>query len=361
VRTLHVNTAATWRGGEQQVLYLLDGLRRRGHDTVLLALEGGTLAGRASALGIEVHRFRCRGDLDLGASRRVRRVLQRGCDVLHLHTGHAHALGVLATLGLAAPPRVVVSRRVDFSVKGGWLGRLKYGRRVHRFIAISHRVEDILTAGGVPADRVTVVHSGVDLNRFRVPADPGGLRRELAVPEGVKLVGFVGALVPHKSPGDLLEALVELPPDVHAVLAGAGPLEETLRRRAADPGLEGRVHFVGHREDIPRLLRSVDVFCLSSRMEGLGTSVLDAMAAGVPVVATRGGGIPEMVEDAVSGLLVPSGEPPALARALLRVLTDRHLADRLAEGGRDRVRRFSAARMVEGTIEVYEKVLNGRA
>jgi glycosyltransferase involved in cell wall biosynthesis len=191
------------------------------------------------------------------------------------------------------------------------------------------------------------------------PRDPEGLRRELAIPMDAKLVGFVGALVSHKAPQDLLEALARSATAVHGVLAGEGNLENALRERAARADLSGRIHFLGHREDVARLVRSIDVFCLSSRMEGLGTSVLDAMAAGTPVVAAAGGGIPEMVEDGVSGLLVPPADPAALAEAIRRVVDEPGLAGRLVEGGLDRVRQFTADRMVEGTIAVYEAIQKG--
>lgn len=157
----------------------------------------------------------------------------------------------------------------------------------------------------------------------------------------------------HKAPGDLVRALGHLPPSVHAVFAGDGPLLPALQRLAESVGVTARAHWLGHRKDVPRLLRSVDVFCLPSHMEGLGTSVLDAMAAEAPVVAARAGGIPEMVEPEISGLLVPPGDPHALARALGRVLESPDLAARLRDGGSRRVEEFSAERMVERTIEVY--------
>jgi glycosyltransferase involved in cell wall biosynthesis len=150
--------------------------------------------------------------------------------------------------------------------------------------------------------------------------------------------------------------MATLPGDVHAVFAGEGDLRDALGRRARALGIAPRIHLMGHRDDVPRILRSVDVFCLPSRQEGLGTSVLDAMAAGTPVVATRGGGIPEMVEEGRSGLLVPRGEPIPLGDTLARVLADEALRRRLIQGGRARVREFSVDRMVEGTLEVYGQV-----
>jgi len=339
------------------VLYLVAGLRKRGYDPLLVTPGNGVLAERARGAGIRIASISSRGDLDLRAAARIRRLLDPGVDILHLHTGHAHALGLLAVLGRSRP-RVVVSRRVDFPIKGGLLGRLKYGPRVDRFLAVSGRVAEVLREGGVPAGRVTTVYSGVDPSRFQgVEPDPE-LRAQLGLPSSAKLVGFVGALVPHKAPEDLVAALTRLPSHVHCLFIGEGKLEPALRRQASAGGIEERVHFLGYREDVPRLLRSVDVFCLPSHEEGLGTSVLDAMAAGVPVVGADGGGIPEMVEDGVSGLLVPAGDTEALGRALGSVLEDPDLAKKLTEGELKRVEAFHVDRMVERTLAVYEEVLD---
>jgi glycosyltransferase involved in cell wall biosynthesis len=359
VRSLHVATSAGWRGGEQQVLYLLEGLCARGDRPVLASPAESVLRSRAARLPVDFVPVAPRGDLDIAAAIRLRSALG-GIEVLHLHTARAHAIGILAVRGMRPRPGVVVSRRVDFPLKGGAMGALKYRTAVDRFVAVSDRVASVLRGGGVRGDRVVTVHSGIDPSRFDVPRDPDGVRAETAIPKQAKLVGFVGALVNHKAPGDLLEAAALLPPEVHVLVVGEGPLERSLRRRGEAADLSGRVHFLGRRDDVPRLLRSIDVFCLPSREEGLGTSVLDAMAAETPVVAAAGGGIPEMVEPEISGLLVPPGDPPALARALGRVLGDRDLARRLGAGGKTRVREFTASRMVEETAAVYEAVLAER-
>ena len=335
---------------------MLRGLHRRGIGCRLAAPPEGELAQRAEQEGISVLPLPSRGDFDPVAAFRLRQALG-GVQILHLHTGHAHAVGLLAVLGKTAPPAVLVSRRVDFPVKGGLLGRAKYGSRVNKFLAVSRFAARVLVDGGVPPESVVTVHSGVDASRFDVPRDREGLRQELAVPPSVQLVGFVGALVGHKAPMDLLEALAGVPRSIHVVMAGDGALKVDLKRRAENDDLRGRVHFLGHREDVPRILRSVDVFCLPSRQEGLGTSVLDAMASGTPVVAANGGGIPEMVEDMKSGILVPANDPQSLGRKIHDVLHDADLARRLAEGGRQRISEFSADRMVERTLAVYEDVL----
>lgn len=352
MRTLHVDTGAGWRGGQQQVLYLTRGLVENGHEVTLATPGGGVLAARAGKAGIRVIPWTARGDVDLPAAFRLRGVLG-DAEILHLHSGRAHAMGLLATVGLAQRPHVVVTRRVDFPVKGGPAGRWKFGDRVDRFIAISGRVEAVLREGGVPAEAITRVYSGVDPGRFDVAGDPARVREELGIPRRAKLVGCIGALVGHKAPLDLLHAVSELPADAHVVYVGEGPLREDLVRESRNLKVEDRVHLMGHRDDVPRILRSIDVFCLPSRLEGLGTSVLDAMAASLPVVGTRAGGIPEMVEDGRSGLLVAPGTPAELGRALARVLRDGDLAARLARGARRRVEDFTARRMVRGTEAVY--------
>jgi len=201
------------------------------------------LAERAAEAGVPVLPLPVRGDLDLRAAARLARALA-GVDVLHLHTGHAHAVGLLAAALVRRPPAVVVTRRVDFPPKGALFRRWKYGRRVAAFIAISRNIERVLLAAGVSRERIHRVPSGIDPERFRVPRDREGLRRELAVPQNAKLVGFIGALVGHKAPWDLVDALARLGGEVHGVFAGAGDIEERLRHQAASLGVAERIHFL---------------------------------------------------------------------------------------------------------------------
>ena len=254
---------------------------------------------------------------------------------------------------------MIVSRRVAFPVKGWGPGRWKYRYGVDRYLAISDAVARVLIGSGVRPNRVTRVYSGIDPVRFRQLPKTQGLLSELGVPRRTKLVGFVGALVPNKAPGDILEAMGSLSEDIHAVLVGTGPLAADLLRQRDGLGFRDRVHFLGYRRDVPGLLPWFDVLCVPSRMEGLGTSVLDAMAAGIPVVGTRTGGIPEIIEDGKSGLLVPVGRPLELAKTLKRVLTDQSLSKALVHEGGKRVEDFSASRMVEKTLEVYHAVVSG--
>jgi len=367
VRILHVNTERTWRGGEQQTLWLATGLRDLGEESEVAAQPGSPLAERARAAGLPVHEVAMGGEWDLGAVRALRRIYaDRGPGLAHMHTSHAHTLGCLARAGRARP-LTAVSRRVDFSIYRNFLrlSWFKYRLLGDRYIAISRAVRDVLVRDGIPADRIEVVPSGVDVARLEA-ARPRDLRVELGLPPGAPLVGDVAAFGWHKAQEVLVEAtplLLARVPDAHVVLIGDGEcrprVEETARRLGI---LGSRVHFLGFRDDVPDVLGCLDVFVMSSVMEGLCTSALDAQAAGVPVVASAVGGLVEAVADGETGILVPPRDPAALAAATARVLLDGGLRSRLGAAGRTRVREgFSVKAMVKGTRAVYERMVRGEA
>ncbi len=365
LRTLHVNDAPTWRGGEQQTLYLLEGLRRRGHEAALVAQPRSPLAERARRAGIETVEIRMLGEMDVRAAWLLaREVRRREPDILHFHTSHAHTIGAIAA-ALVAPrrrPRTVLSRRVDFSIyRHSFFGLngIKY-RAADRIVAISGAIRDVLLADGVDPRRIDVVLSGVDPARF-AGVRPADLRAELGLPPETRVVLNVAALAWHKGQETLVEAapaILAERPDTLIAIAGEGEERGRLCARIRALGVEERVRLLGFREDVPALLRGADVFVMPSHAEGLGTAVLDALACGLPVVAARAGGIPEMIADGETGLLVEPRDAAGLARAVVRALSDAELAARLrAAGPRAVLERFSVDRMVDSNIEVYRKVL----
>ena len=365
MRVLHLNTERTWRGGERQCLRLAAGLRDRGEESEVVAQPGSPLAERARAEGLTVHEVRMRGEWDLGAVRAIRRLYrERAPDLVHMHTSHAHTLGCLARTGLPRP-LTAVSRRVDFSIYRNFLrlSWFKYRLLGDRFVAISAAIRDQMVGDGIPADRIEVVWSGVD-----PPPAAGGTRRdlraELGLPPGTPLVGDVAAFGWHKAQEVLVEAtplLLREVPEARVLLVGEGECRPAVEARARRLGLLGdAVRFTGFRDDVPDVLASLDVFVMCSVKEGLCTSALDAQAAGVPVVASAVGGLPEAVEDGVTGILVPPRDPAALASAVARLLRDRPLRDRMGAAGRARVgERFGMDAMVDGNRAVYGRMLRG--
>jgi glycosyltransferase involved in cell wall biosynthesis len=253
-----------------------------------------------------------------------------------------------------------VSRRVDFRLRNNAGTRWKYGR-ASMLIAISRAVAGVLEASGIPGERIRVVPDGVDMDRVVAPA-----AREVLASLGVQhsgpLVVQVAQLVGHKDPLNFVRAMArarELVPAIEAVLVGDGPLRAAVEAEVRLRGLTGVVHVAGYRSDADSLLAAADVAALSSSEEGMGSVLLDALAFGLPVAATRAGGIPEVITDGVSGLLAPPRDPRALGDAIARLVTDPALRARLRANARGRALEFSVERMTDRTIEVYEEVLNG--
>ncbi len=366
MNVVHLDTGREWRGGQAQVLLLLEGLRARGHQCRLLAPRGPLLT-RAGAAGFPTRAWRPFSEWDAGAMVLAMRALRAPrADIAHCHSAHAHAPGAAA--GWLSGVPVVVSRRVDFSVAQNPLSVLKYRMPVARYLCISRGVIEAMAASGVPRARLVLVPSGVAL---APPASseagaPGvaDLRGRIGARPDATVIGTVAALAPHKNHADLVRAaaiVLEERPAVHFAWIGEGECRPALERQIASLGLESRIHLLGFRDDARALLGQFTVFALSSYLEGLCTSLLDAQVLGVPVVATAVGGIPDVVEDGRTGLLVPAREPRAMAAALLEVLGDPEGARRRAEAARLSVRAFTADAMVERTLQEYDTVLRERA
>ncbi len=358
--SLHIDTARTWRGGQNQVLVTVLGLRALGHRTLLVAHARGELRQRAQE-GLDFVPLAPKTEMDLGAAWRLSRLLrQLRPDIVHAHDPHAVAMAALAlsmnTSGHA--PTLVAARRVDFHLRNSALSRWKY-RQVQCFICASEAIRRMLVADGTPEARTVTVHEGIDIGH--VDAAPAAmLHQELWLPHHAPIVGNVAALVPHKGQRHLVDAaalVVRQVPDARFVIAGEGELRASLERHIRDLHLEKHVFLVGFRPDVLSLHKAFDIFAMSSVTEGLGTSLLDAMASARPVVATRVGGIPEVVEDGVTGILVPPRDDDRLADGIVRLLKDEPLRRRMGEAARARAtEKFSAERMVEDTLRVYQRL-----
>jgi glycosyltransferase involved in cell wall biosynthesis len=350
--SLHIDTARTWRGGQNQVLLTVNGLRAIGERAALVAHPDGELRRRADE-GLELVPLAPRGEMDLTAAWRLARVIRRlRPDIVHAHDPHGVAMASLAlSLGTGAAPAMrepglVVARRVDFHLKGNAFSRWKH-RQVDCFIAASNAIRDMLIADGVAGERVVTVHEGIDVEHVAA-AEPVNVHEAFFLPHHAPIVGNVGALVPQL-------------PDVRVVILGEGELREPLERLIRDYHLEKHVILPGFRTDVLGCIKGFDLFVMSSVTEGLGTSLLDAMACSKAIVATRTGGIPEVVEDEVTGVLVAPRDHHQLAAAIVRLVSDEAARRRLAANGYERVcARFTVERMVAETAAVYRRVAGTR-
>jgi glycosyltransferase involved in cell wall biosynthesis len=345
---VHVASGREWRGGQRQVLLLARELQRGGLTNQVVVTGTGTELGlRLQQEGVRVHEAPWHVGPDPRVLLPILREIRGGGALLHAHDAHAVTLAGLCSLATRVP--MVATRRVDFHLR-----RRGFWGRAARIIAISAAVADVLSEDGIRLERVVMVHSGIDLDAAR-QADPLGIREWLGLPQETTLACTVGALVPHKDHVTLLHAARRLAshfPSLHWVIAGEGELRPVLEWLTSELDLTSRVHFLGQVAHPLRVIADADLYVMSSREEGLGTSVLDAMARGIPVASTSAGGLPEMLHNG-AGILVPPRNPEALAGAVQRILSDAELRRSLVERASRAVERFSADRMAAEVRSVY--------
>jgi glycosyltransferase involved in cell wall biosynthesis len=348
-RVIHVASGREWRGGQRQVLLLAAGLAIHPEvETSVVTGAGTTLAERLEAAGVRVHPV----SWTMGLDPRVVAALlgELAPDVVvHAHDSHAHALADAAIRIRSG--HLVVTRRVDFPIR-----RAGHWRRVDRAIALSGPVRERLLAAEVPAERITVIPPAVDLAALEeLPPWPAAvpMRRDQT-----PFIVSVAALTPEKGVDVLLEAAAHLRathPAIDWIVLGDGPQRDRLLARRKALGLEERVAFPGHVDHPEAVVARARVMVQPSRSEGFGSTVLEALGLGVPVVASQVGGLPESLA-AGGGLLVSSGDPGALAQAVARILGDPALHKRLSGDGRAAAEGFSVSRLVSRTLDVYRSL-----
>jgi glycosyltransferase involved in cell wall biosynthesis len=360
---LHVEAGMHLYGGARQVYYLLRGLQARGVGNLLACPTGSAIAEAAAPYVQAAYPMAMGGDTDLTLVPRLRRLIRRTRpDIVHLHSRRgADVLGALAArLSHPAPP-VVLSRRVDNPEPRPWV-RVKY-RLYDKVVTISQGIRRVLLEEGVPPEKVVCVPSAVDDQAFAQACDRGWFEQELGVASGVRTVGVIAQLIERKGHRQLIEALgpvLESHRDVQVLLFGKGPLREQIRAQIAAAGLEWRVRLVGFHAELPRVLPCLDLVVHPALMEGLGVALLEAAAAGVPLIASRAGGMPEVVRDGENGMLTPPGDINALREALEALLGDPARARAMGRRGREIVaEHFSIDAMVDGNFAVYRSLVAG--
>lgn len=291
-------------------------------------------------------------------------------DVVHTHTSKAGLLGRFAAR-LAGAPLVVHTPHGH--VFFGYFGPLKTkifilleklaNRMADRIVALTHREKaDYISYRTCPEEKIAVIHSGVELNQFQEStlAEKTKLKKEIGLPENSIVVGTVGRLVPVKGPGFLIMAsLAILPrhPHTYFLFAGDGPLKDNLQKRASETGEEKNIVFLGWRDDIAHILSIFDIFCLPSLNEGMGRVLVEAMAHGIPIVASDVGGIPDLVTHGKNGFLVPPKNPWELAKYIQILIEDEEKRKKMGEAGKKMAQRFSHENMVKKIAELYEELL----
>jgi len=361
---LHIDAEKEWAGGEEQVFLLTHYLNKHGHRTLLVCPPGSESARRGREDDFDIRILPMRNSLDIAALVRLTRLMLREqVDVVHFHTARAHKLGVWAAR-LAKVPVAVVTRRMDYPLRRHFITDILYRRLVDRVIAISKGVENVLLTAGIPKEKIDVVVDGIDVDKFNPARSGAEMRRTFGIPSEAPVVGINATLTQRKGHHYFLRAAREVIrefPGTYFLIAGDGPLRGELEVLVRRLGLAGRVIFTGHRDDVVDVLAAFDVLVLTSVYEGLGVAILEGMAMGKPIVASRVGGIPESTREGVNGFLVPPRDYQAVAGRIKLLLKDRSLAARMGREGRRIVEEeFSSRVMARQNESIYYEVLRSK-
>ncbi len=357
---LFVDTERVWRGGQGQLFTLLEGLHEKGHTVHLVCHPNTLLETRAREMRLSVHPAAIRNEFGLISFFRLLGILKQvHPDVLAFNTPRAMLLGTLASQ--LVPTRAkIVFRRVNFPLHRNFFTRFKYTWGIDSVVAISESIRLQLQVCGIPASKIRTIYEGIDLSLY--PRRTRELKRSQDVPV---VVGTVAHLSPEKGLQYLIEA-ASLIPDVKKrvrfVIVGDGVCREELCRYAEERGLADIFEFAGFHASTSQFVESFDIFALPSLSEGLSSAILEAMASSLPIVATRVGGIPELVQEGHNGLLVAPGNPIALAGAIQRLVENPEEARRMGELGRDRMeQQFTIERKISETEKLCSSLLQKSA
>lgn len=361
---LHVMQVA---GAEVLVAETIRRLRATIVPTVLCLDGVGALGERMQTEGVDVIALSRRPGLDFSVARRMAKVIRaRRLQVLHAHQYTPFFYGALAARLANIGTRVIFTEHGRhypdvISWKRRLANRVVFDRLADRITGVcDFSARGLAEHDGFSRSRIEVIENGIDLARYQTPVDRKALRLRLRLDPARRYVASVARLHPVKDHRTLLEAfshVAQIASDVDLLLVGDGPLRSELEQQASALGIASRVCFTGLRDDVPDILAAIDVFTLSSLSEAASITLLEAMAAGVPVVVTDVGGNGEIIRDGLDGLLTPRGDARALADALTKVLSNRPFAVSLGRSGAERVSsRYQLNRTIERYLKMYQQL-----
>lgn len=362
IKVLQLSSERSWRGGEQQLAYLIDALNALDDvEVVIAARKNSSFAEWAKKRGLRVYLLPFINGLDMATAWQIKQISKElNVDLVHVHSGKAHSLAHFANLmGMNKP--LIVHRRVDFDLSTSQLKLSKYNHHsVRRILCVSNAIANIVKQAVQHPDKVSTVYDGVDFSRFNRTIRSGFLHRELGIDATKRLVVNVSALAPHKDYPTFIRTAartLESRGDVHFIAVGSGDQEAKLQYLTKSLGIEAHFTFAGFRNDIPEVLQEADVFMMTSKTEGLGSSIIDAMHCGLPVVATRAGGIPELVVDGTTGFLSDPGDFVGLSSQLCKLLDSNELMKYMGEGAKRMSMLFSVDNMAAKVVQAYREAL----
>jgi len=327
IKVLHLSSEYTWRGGEQQLAYLIEEQLKNPLLEVHVACRSNSAFERHCAEK-DIKHFSAdfTNSLDFNTAKKVKTYCkQEDIDLVHSHSSKSHGIAVISGV-LGNKAKQVLHRRVDFKIKTNWITRFKYNYgKIKKIICVSHKIEEVMHEAIKDGNKLTTIHSGIDRHKFSKTRNSKYFRQAYGIPGFQLLIGNTSALSPQKDYFtflDTVDILLNKGLQAKFLIIGEGALRERIEAYIKEKKLENDVIMTGFMPDLKDHLHELDVFLMTSEAEGLGTSIIDAFACEVPVVATAAGGIPELVINHNTGMLCPPKNPEGLAKAVLDVNRD---------------------------------------
>ncbi len=347
INILELEASKGWGGQEKRTVRLINGLDKSKYKVYFGAFPDSKIAQNRSQIDATLLPLKIANSYDVFAIWRVVGFVKKyRINIISTHSGKDGWIGAIA--GKIAGVPVVRTRHLQTPINSPFSYNLST-----KVVTVSNQVNEYLASVGVKKEKLMTIYTGVDTNQYN-PTPKKSLKDELGVSKECVLIGIVAVLRSAKRHDMLIRAIADLS-NSHLVIVGSGPQEENLKNLVADLGYKERVHMLGHREDVSEILPSLDIFVLPSKMEALGTAILEASACGVPCVGSRVGGIPECIEDGKSGLLFD--DEAGLKKALERLCSDEALREQMGKRARELVcEKFSNEVMIKKTEELYDEL-----
>jgi len=361
MKILHVSTPLTWRGGEQQLAYLLEELKEKGIEQAVLCADGSEVQNFCKSQNITCYTFNRRSLRLLPASMINTICLNDDISLIHAHDSHSHTAAFISALLFGNTTPLIVSRRTIFPIGRNWLSRFKYNHSsVSRIVCVSEKIKEQVSNSINDNGKVVTVHSGIDVSRFKIKNDETFQISELNSNLSHPFIGNISAITEEKDYYTFVntaEAYYKTEKQGTFFIIGDGPYRTQIKQYIEEKGLKDKIILTGFRNNIAGIIKQLDCLLFTSHSEGLGTSILDAMACNIPVVATRTGGISEIVLHDHTGLLAPVKNAEELAKCLHKITGDSLYRRKLTQNAHTHVYNFTKQKMAILTYDIYQQVL----
>ncbi len=356
MKILHINAGEVWSGIEQRILFIARYLKNKNIYCAIAISPASPLWRKAKKYGIPLFPLPIKKKKDFASIRELRRIIKKEkINIVHAHRSTDHWIGVLSARFTNLNFNLIRTRHNFTPIPKNFFNHLLYLRWTDHIIGVAEKIRENLEEIKIPPEKVTIIHSAVDLERF-------SRKRKLKKIKGKLLIGMIGRIRKHKDYPTFLnfcKLFLEDFPEANFFIAGDGPLEKEMKRKAESLGIKDNVHFLGEREDIPEIISSLDIFVLTSKIEGSPAVIKEAMLSEIPVIATKVGGVPEIIEDGKEGLLVEPENPLEIKKAAIYLLTHQKDKENMIKRAKEKViSKFNPEILGRKTLEVYRKVIN---